>query len=161
MYYLIAKNLPESTLKGHIVRRFIARKLFKYCGKNVMIRNGVVFGNGKTIQIGENSQLGVNARIMSAKSVIIGKNVLMGPDVIIMDINHAFKDKEVPIMFQGYSESKEVRIKDDAWIGARVVILPGVTIGRGSIIAAGSIVTKDVPDYAIFGGNPAKLIKYR
>jgi maltose O-acetyltransferase len=62
---------------------------------------------------------------------------------------------------QGRADLKSVVIEDDVWIGTRAIILPGVTVHHGSIIAAGAVVTKDVPEYAIVGGNPAKVIKYR
>ncbi|MEA3423389.1 MAG: DapH/DapD/GlmU-related protein, partial [Bacillota bacterium] len=75
--------------------------------------------------------------------------------------NHNFSEKDIPMIMQGDSEPAPVVIEDDVWIGARTVILPGVVIHEGSIIAAGSIVTKDVQAYSIVGGNPAKLIKMR
>ena len=62
---------------------------------------------------------------------------------------------------QGSTEPQKVTIESDVWIGARVIILPGVTIGKGAILAAGAVVTKDVPDYAVVGGVPAKVLKYR
>lgn len=62
---------------------------------------------------------------------------------------------------QGFSEEKPVFIGNDVWIGGHVIILPGVNVGNGSIIGAGSVVTRDVPDYAIVGGNPAQIIKFR
>lgn len=93
--------------------------------------------------------------------VTIGKNVMMGPNVAIITENHRFDRMDVPIREQGYYDRKPVVINDDVWIGMRVIILPGVTVGKGAILAAGAVVTKDVPEYAIVGGNPAKVIKYR
>ena len=85
----------------------------------------------------------------------------MGPDVQIYTRNHRYDRIDIPMYEQGESEIKEVKIGNDVWIGARSIILPGVTIGDGAVIAAGSIVTKDVESYAVVGGNPAKIIKYR
>ena len=85
----------------------------------------------------------------------------MGPEVIILTENHRFERTDIPMRLQGRQELRPVAIHDDVWIGTRVIILPGVTVGRGAIIGAGAIVTKDIPEYAIVGGNPAKLIKYR
>lgn len=89
----------------------------------------------------------------------IGNHVMIAPYVTIITTNHRYVtqfSKE-----QNYDEYKPVVIKDDVWIGERAIILPGVTISEGAIIGAGSIVTKDVPDYAVVGGNPAKVLKYR
>lgn len=86
---------------------------------------------------------------------------MMGPDVLIIGQNHNFESVDLPMRLQGYSSSEKVIIEDDVWIGARVVILPGVKIGSGSILGTASVVTKDIPPYAIIGGNPARLIRYR
>lgn len=86
---------------------------------------------------------------------------MMAPEVYIIDNNHITKDTSKPMCFQGKTENMVTQIGDDCWIGARVMIMPGRTIGGGSIIAAGSILTKDVQPYSIVGGNPAKLIKMR
>jgi maltose O-acetyltransferase len=86
---------------------------------------------------------------------------MMGPEVVILTMNHRFDRLDVPIRCQGNSLAKPVVIEDDVWIGRRVVILPGVTIHRGAVIGAGAVVTKDVPEYAVAGGNPTHVLKYR
>lgn len=73
--------------------------------------------------------------------------------------NHKFEDVTIPIYYQGHSPAKSVLVKEGSWIGANSVILPGVTIGRNSVVGAGSIVTKDVPDFTLVAGNPAKMIR--
>lgn len=85
----------------------------------------------------------------------------MGPDVRIITINHKTERTDIPMKGQGVLSPQKVTICDDVWIGARVIILPGVTIGKGSIIGAGAVVTKDVPEYAVMGGVPARVIKFR
>lgn len=110
------------------------------------------------IQIGNYSELGTNCVIQS--NTFIGNNVIMGPDIKIYTKNHKFDSLEIPIQLQGHTNEKTV-IGDDVWLGANVVILPGVTIGNHVVVAAGAIVTKDVPDYAIVGGVPAKVLRYR
>lgn len=160
IYYFFAKNLPES-FYGVEIRRLLVKKIFKEVGDNVIIHTNVIFGAGSNIIIGKESQLGPNNRFMCKGDLIIGDYVLMGPDIIIVDVNHEFKDIQTPIIKQGHSKERPVIIEDDVWIGARVVILPGVKIEKGSIIAANSVVTKDVPSYSIVGGNPAKILKSR
>lgn len=90
----------------------------------------------------------------------IGDYVLIGPNCQIITANHKHSAWDVPISLQWIEESP-VKICDDVWLSANVVVLPGVTIGRGAIIGAGAVVTKDVPPFAIMGGVPAKLIRYR
>ena len=89
--------------------------------------------------------------------MIIGKNVMMGPECLIYTRNHRF-DK-TKLKYDGYTETRPVIIKDDVWIGARVIILPGVSIGRGSTVGAGAVVSKSVPEYSVVVGNPAKVVK--
>lgn len=91
----------------------------------------------------------------------IGASVLMGPNVTIITQNHKHDRVDIPIRLQGYELIKPVTINDDVWIGRNVLIMPGVTIGSGTIIAAGAVVTKDVPEYTIVGGVPARILKYR
>ena len=123
------------------------------------IEHGVDLGTGQEVEIGNNSVIGINCRI--AVHVRIHDYVLIGPEVIIISQNHAFSDTQTPICLQGFEPSKPVIIEDDVWIGARAIILPGVIIGRGAVVGAGSVVTKDIPPYAVVCGNPAKILKYR
>ena len=85
----------------------------------------------------------------------------MGTDVTIITRNHRFDRTDIPMMEQGFEEERPVYIGNDVWIGDRVLILPGVHIGDGSIIAAGAVVTKDVPPYSIVAGVPARKIRDR
>ena len=85
----------------------------------------------------------------------------MGPDVVILTLNHEYSDIHKPIGWQGMKPRKKVTIGNDVWLGQRVMIMPGVTIGNGSIVAAGAVVTKDIPPYSIVGGVPAKVLKNR
>lgn len=92
---------------------------------------------------------------------IIGKNVMMGPFCLIYTFNHQTARTDIPMIQQGYTAIKPVVIEDDVWIGARVTILGGVTVGKGSVLAAGAVVTKNVPEYSIVGGNPARILRKR
>jgi maltose O-acetyltransferase len=91
----------------------------------------------------------------------MGKDIMMAPYVFILDINHEFKDVHVPMRLQGIKESKPCIIEDDVWIGRQVLITPGKHIKKGTIIAGGTVLTKDFPEYSIVGGNPSVLIKSR
>ena len=92
----------------------------------------------------------------------IGMYVMMAPEVHIVANNHSFDHTDLPMCFQGSIEGKNPTvIEDDCWVGVRTIFTPGHRIGKGSIIAAGAVVTKDVEPYTIVGGNPAKLIRKR
>jgi len=125
----------------------------------VNIERKARFGSGRRITIGDNSGIGVN--VLLNGTIAIGKNVMMGPDVIIITQNHNFYQTDIPMIEQGEQDEEPVWIGDDVWIGARAIILGGVSIGSGVIIGAGSVVTKNVPDWAIVAGNPARIIKFR
>lgn len=164
LYNTLGQWLPKSSAKigpfkigGGGIRALFAKGFLAQCGKNVNIDKHATLNTH--IYIGDNSGIGENARIQG--ELHIGKNVMMGADCIIYTRNHSFMDISTPMMYQGYLDSRPVYIDDDVWIGGRVIILPGRRIGKGAIIGAGAVVVKDVPDYAIVGGNPAKVLKYR
>ena len=110
------------------------------------------------ICLGSGSGLGVNCSVH--EPLKIGDNVMMGPDVTILTHTHNIEQTDIPMGKQGMREA-EVIIGNDVWIGMRVIIMPGVKVGDGAVIGAGAVVTKDVPAFAIVGGVPAKIIKYR
>jgi acetyltransferase-like isoleucine patch superfamily enzyme len=104
--------------------------------------------------IGRNTYLGV------FQPITIGESVLIGAYSYLISANHRYERRDIPIREQGFTGAP-ILIEDDVWVGTHVVILPGVTIGKGAIIAAGSVVNKDVPAYEIWGGVPAKFLKMR
>lgn len=165
IYYGFASHLPSSysPFGGKIynaVRRFCCRRIFKYCGNHIVIDRHAYFGNGKNLEIGDYSSIGESCVV--PKDTIIGKYVMMAPEVHIVANNHTFSDIEKPMCFQGSIEGQTPTvISDDCWIGVRAIFTPGHRIGKGSIVGAGSVVTKDVEPYSIVGGNPAKLIRKR
>jgi maltose O-acetyltransferase len=144
---------------GARLNRMVVRYLFASCGREVNIRPGVRFGKGSQISIGDHSMIGADSIIGSAAAVTIGRDVLMGPEVIIYTSNHG-TSRGVPMRLQKL-QIASVRIGNDVWLGARCIILPGVTIGEGAVIAAGAVVTRDVAPYSVVGGIPAKLIRVR
>jgi len=104
--------------------------------------------------------LGPNLTIMNRSIVTFGDNVIIGPDVCIIDYNHDYKSRSY-LPYSVENMVKPVVIGNHVWIGYGVIILPGVSVGDGAVIAAGSVVVNDVPSCAIVGGNPAKLISKR
>ena len=131
--------------------------IMNYCGKGVNIEKGAYFASN--MSIGNFS--GIGAYSIIANSVIIGDNVMIARECIINPSNHCFERTDIPMNEQGLEATNPVIIEDDVWIGSRAIILPGVIIHRGSVIGAGAVVTRDVPEYAIVGGVPAKVIRYR
>lgn len=156
--YSIVKHFPESyssiNIKQKELREFAARLILEKCGRKINIEKGAIFSSD--IEIGNNSGIGINARISG--KCIIGNNVMMGPECMIFTKNHNTKRLDIPMCMQGNTKEEKVIIDDDVWIGARVIILPGVHISTGAIIAAGSVVTRDVEKYTIVAGVPAKKI---
>lgn len=116
-----------------------------------------IFG---TLKIGHNSFINSSAYFIVGENLSIGNNVLIGPYVKVLGANHIFSDVNLPIIQQGY-KLDDIQIQDNVWIGAGVTILGNVIIEEGAIVAAGSIVTKNVPRNAIVAGSPAKLIRVR
>lgn len=163
LYYLIARRLPSRTMPGGyqsmLFRRWLCKKIFRKCGDNVIIKRGAYFGNGASVEIGDRSQIGENAKI--ASDTVIGNHVMMGLEVLILSTVHRTDRLDIPMILQGYEPARPVIIEDEAWIGGRVILLPGVKIGRGAIVAAGSVVSRDVPAFGVVGGVPARLIKMR
>jgi acetyltransferase-like isoleucine patch superfamily enzyme len=128
-----------------------------FCGKNITIANNVMI-SPLALLIGDNVWIGFNCVLMG--KVEIGNNVMIGPNVTIAGANHGFADVNIPMRQQPLTV-KGIKIGNDIWIGANSVIVDGVNIGDGAVVAAGSIVTKDIEAYCIVGGNPARYIKTR
>ncbi|MDO6565142.1 DapH/DapD/GlmU-related protein [Amphritea sp. 1_MG-2023] len=114
---------------------------------------------GELIDIGDNTYIGPRVILGAAAPLIIGKNCQIGSGVNFIAENHEFSS-EKDIFQQGVTR-KGIKVQDDCWIGNNVVVIDGVTIGEGSVIGAGAIVTKDIPKYSVAVGNPAKVIKRR
>ena len=162
-YYMVARFLPKYPIPGYKIgyklRYFFCSHIFQSCGKNVLIKRNAYFGDGSKIRIGDNSQIGINC--VMDNDIIIGNDVTMGPDVIIYTSSHEYKELGIPINQQGARQHRQVTIGNNVWIGARCIILPGVTIGDNAIIGANTVVTKDVPQNAVFCGAAGKVVKFR
>lgn len=161
LYYTIAKHLPPSysgiKLGQTALRRFCGRLMLAECGKKVNIEHNATFS--PRVLLGDYSGIGVNAKIYG--TCRIGSHVMMGEDVTIITRNHRFDRTDIPMMEQGFEEERPVTIGNDVWIGDKVIILAGVTVGDGCVLGAGSVVTKSVLPYSIVAGVPAKVLRSR
>lgn len=159
MFMSIAMGLPRFRwccfAKAMYLRCLRAR-----VGKRVVIYPGVWILTGRNLLIGDDVDIALGVIITTDGGVSIGDRVLIGYRTQVLSSNHIIPEGKARIFDAGHSK-KPVVIESDVWIGAQCVILPGVTIGEGSIIAAGSVVTKDVKPFTIVGGTPAKLIRDR
>lgn len=161
LYVLIGSWLPHYQLGynwpiSRRIRAFSGKLMFNYCGKNVDIGRGVKFS--RSIYLGDNSSIGDHTHINGR--VIIGKNVMMAANCALIASSHNFRRLDIPMNQQGENHGC-IWIEDDVWIGYGAIILEGVHIRQGSIIAAGAVVTKDVEEYSIVGGVPASCIGMR
>jgi acetyltransferase-like isoleucine patch superfamily enzyme len=129
-------------------------------GKHVYILGNCRLASPRGISIGDRVIVNHHTDLDGNGELIIGDNVIIGPYCLILTAQHEYRDTTIPIMDQPLRLGK-VEIHNDVWIGAFVVVLPDVVIGKGVVIGANSVVTKDVPDYAVVVGSPAKVIKYR
>jgi acetyltransferase-like isoleucine patch superfamily enzyme len=131
-------------------------------GKYAIIRPSNIYGGpiGEGLVMGNNSNIGPYNYIGCSGKITIGNNVMLAPRVSIYAENHVFDNPNITIKAQGVTKM-EVVIEDDCWIAANVVILAGVTIGKGSVVAAGSVVNDDVPAFSVVAGVPARVIKSR
>jgi len=169
---------------GRFLRGCIYRKIFKSAGSHLSICEGVEIAGCANISLGSYSYFVIgailracdhahikvgdyfavngNARIIADNGGIIkiGNHVMIGPNVVIRASNHRHGNIDIPIWEQGQTGG-EIVIGDDVWIAANAVILPNVTIGSHVIVAAGAVVTKSIPDYAVVAGVPAKVIAHR
>jgi len=135
----------------------ILKKLCPNQGENVNISESFYCDYGYNIHLGNNVYINYNCTILDVNTVIIGNDVLIGPSVEIYTAAHPmdWKERESRIEY-----GKPVTIGNNVWIGGNATICPGVKIGNRTVIGAGSVVTKDIPDDVLVAGNPAKIIRY-
>lgn len=144
----------------YIAKRFFYTKKAKFqlgsYGDGLRVNGPSSFG--KTVRVGNNVNFN-GMLILGRGNVLIHNNFHSGRECMIITSNHNYEGEAIP--YDNTYIHKNVEIKDNVWLGNRVLITGNVVIGEGAIVAAGSVVVKDVPDYAIVGGNPAKVIKFR
>ena len=144
-------------------RDVLLQDLLGSCGEDVTIQTPFKITYGKHLHVGSHVFINYNADFLDGGEIRIGNRVMMGPGVEIYSGNHSMDASErmkiVDGKLQLISIAEPVTIGDDVWICGNATICPGVTIGNNSVIAAGAVVTKDVPEHTLVGGNPAKVIK--
>lgn len=148
-----------------IIREYLTNnKKWKLINKNNINRNveivrPIFVSNLENLQLERDVYIGPNAWLSTKGKVIIQRGVIIGPRLKVYTSNHNYNGTMLP--YDSENIVKDVIIGPNTWIGGDVIILPGVNVGEGVIIGAGSVVTKNVPSFAIVGGNPARILKYR
>lgn len=127
----------------------------------IIARNCMIQAKIGSVTIGSRTEVGANTIISSISRIEIGKYGLIGPYCLIGGGHYNTEKTGIPMMNLGWTSRGPVEVGDDVWMGAGVTVLDGVRIGTGCVIGAGAVVTKDVPDYAIAMGMPAKIVRYR
>ena len=168
---------------GRVLRGTVARSWLGSCGAGVRFGAGLTMDGRRAIRIGNNVHVGRNCtldarggairigdRVMTNDGVIlnasvggsieIGTDCLIGPNVVMRSASHRFDDPDRLIRDQGHVTG-DIRIGRDVWIAANVIVLPDVTIGDGAVIAAGAVVSRNIPAYAVAAGVPARVVRRR
>lgn len=135
------------------------RAVFR-AGRGVFIASNTHLHIEGVLTLGEHVYIAPNSLLSAHEQLVIGDDTQIGDGVSIRDNDHRFDRRDVPIRLQGHTCAPVV-IERDVWIGSHAVVLKGVRIGTGAVVAAGAVVTKDVPPYAVVAGVPAKLLRYR
>lgn len=138
------------------LRRQLLERLMKKVGEDVWIEPAFHCEYGKNIQIGDHTYINFDCIILDCADIVIGSHVLFGPRVGLYAANHALDLTE---RMNGACIGKPITIEDHVWLGGDVKVLGGVTIGKGSVIGCGSVVTKDIPAGVVAAGNPCRVLR--
>jgi acetyltransferase-like isoleucine patch superfamily enzyme len=160
MFWRMFDRTPASMVQSFAIplRRILAQKIFKYCGEGVIFHHNVLFSKGSNISIGEWSLINRFVMLDDRADINIGSFVMVAAGVTVETHTHPFDDFSVPIAYGGRS-GLPVSVGSNSVVGYNTVLMAGVQIGYRCIVGANSVVTKDVPDYTVVGGVPAKPIK--
>lgn len=162
IYYLLISKLPHSRLSMlfNKIRCWYVCSVLEIMQKNLnnYFEHNIYIGDTTKVKIGEHCHINENVFIQGAN---IGSHVMIAPNVVILNSTHNYENINIPMIMQGGEENLNSTIEDDVWIGRNAVIMPNITLGKGSVIASGAVVTKDVESFSIVAGIPAKIIKRR
>lgn len=162
-YYMDEFNKPGSNPEAD--KTSILKNLCEFVGDNVWIEKPFFCDYGKNISIGKNTFINFNCVFLDTNKIVIGENVLIAPSVQIYTATHPLKAVERINSNHKANEApyrtltKPVTIDDNVWIGGNAIILPGISIGKNSVIGAGSVVTKSIPENSLAMGNPCRVIE--
>lgn len=156
-YHNLLRHLPHRP--GSRVR-VLALRRWGEVGEGAFIAEDVRVIEPSGLVLGPRAGVAPGAVLDCRGGLTIGADTMIGIQSILLTSGHRFTSRESPMRAQGFTQAP-VTIGDDVWVGARVIVLPGTTVGAGAILAAGATVTKDVPPYAIVAGTPAKFIGWR
>lgn len=161
LYTLLTNKLYNTYFFSTSFLRGLFYGIFlKKLGKRVFICKGVTIMSPQKVELGDNVYLGKNVTIAGQAGVTIGANSIINHNVNIISVNHIYEDSSKTIREQGYSGGP-ISIGEDVWIATGAVIIKNVKIGKGAVIGANAVVTKDVAPYTLVGGVPAKFIRRR
>jgi len=149
--------------KRTVIRRMTRMDILPFnkfhIGDDSTVEDFTTINNGVgDVSIGDRTRIGLGCTLIGP--VKVGNDVRIAQNVVLSGLNHKYEDDSVPISEQGVT-TNNIIVEDEAWIAANCVVLPGVTIGKHSVVSAGSIVRRNVPSYSVVSGNPAKVIKKR
>jgi maltose O-acetyltransferase len=162
LYYFLGTKLPDNMFPGgkkfSQFRCWLLKHILVSFGKGNKVGSEVYFGNGEDVEIGSYCQINRGSSLVNVR---LGNYVMVAPDVVFLFQMHVTDSIETPMVLQGKIVFPKTIVEDDVWIGQRATIMPGKKIGKGAIIGAAAVVTKDVPPCAVVAGIPAKIIKWR
>lgn len=162
IYYLLISKLPHSRLVSFTnnIRIWYLSKILKVMeyDRNSIFECDIYISHAKDLRIGKHVHINENVFLQGGT---IGNHVMIAPNVSILNSTHSSDRLDIPMILQENKWGINPIIEDDVWIGRNVIILPGVIVKKGSIIAAGAVVNKNVEEYTVVGGVPAKFIKKR
>jgi acetyltransferase-like isoleucine patch superfamily enzyme len=158
---LFLNPLKHKKGKGSLIRRRTRMDLMPFndfsIGRDSTIEDFTTVNNGVgAVSIGDRTRIGLGCVLIGPVSV--GNDIMFAQHIVVSGLNHGYQDINIPISLQPV-ETKPIIIQDEVWIGANAVITAGVTIGKHSVVAGGSVVTKSVAPYSVVGGNPAKVLR--
>lgn len=158
LYVVVLRPLPLTF--GKSLRRLWLRRCARSFGNGSWVGQGTFITGVADLSIGERSSVARGCTLDARGGLVVGDDTMIGFECVFVTSTHNSSRLDVPMRQQGMY-SAPIRIGDDVWIGARAIVLPGVSIGHGAIVGAGSVVTRDVPDFAAVAGVPARVLRDR